>query len=109
MRCRTEGGRFIEIGKTDLRTPAQVAAIRDDIEYHIVDLEKLGKEDEAQMRGIFAAVMEGFAAGHYTPIARRVFTMDAARDAFRYMLEGRHIGKVVVRNDFAPRHEGIRR
>ena len=30
--------------------------------------------------------------------------MDAARDAFRYMLEGRHIGKVVVRNDFAPRH-----
>ncbi|NME51143.1 KR domain-containing protein [Desulfovibrio piger] len=109
MRCLTEGGRFIEIGKTDLRTPAQVAAIRDDIEYHIVDLEKLGKEDEAQMRGIFAAVMEGFAAGHYTPIARRVFTMDAARDAFRYMLEGRHIGKVVVRNDFAPRHEGIRR
>ena len=109
MRCLTEGGRFIEIGKTDLRTPTQVAAIRDDIEYHIVDLEKLGKEDEAQMRGIFAAVMEGFAAGHYTPIARRVFTMDAARDAFRYMLEGRHIGKVVVCNDFAPRHEGIRR
>ena len=107
MRCLTNGGRFIEIGKTDLRTPAQVNAIRSNIEYHIVDLEKLGKEDEEQMRGIFAAVMEGFDDGHYHPIARRVFTMDAAKDAFRYMLEGRHIGKVVVLNDFVPRHKGL--
>lgn len=108
MRCLKSGGCFVEIGKTDIRTPDQVAAIRGDIAYRVVDLEKMGQKDENQLRRIFRQVMQGFAAGIYKPIQRRLFTMDAAAEAFRYMLAGRHIGKVVVKNTFVPRNAGIR-
>ncbi|MBQ7607247.1 MAG: amino acid adenylation domain-containing protein [Desulfovibrionaceae bacterium] len=108
MRTLVPGGRFIEIGKTDLRTKEEVARIRPDISYHIVDLEKLAKVDEEAMRRIFSGVMDGFIKGLYHPIAKRVFSMDALQDAFHFMLEGRHIGKVIVETAFRPRSHGIR-
>ena len=108
MRCLADGGRFVELGKTDVRTDAQAASIRPDIHYLTVDMEKLGQTDEDAMRRIYASVMDGFAKGIFKPIAHRIFTMDSVRSAFRYMLEGRHIGKVVVTNRFVPRTLGIR-
>ena len=46
MRCLVKGGRFVEIGKTDVRTPEEVKAVRDDITYTAVDLVKIGQKDE---------------------------------------------------------------
>lgn len=109
MRCLCHGGRFVEIGKTDVRTPEQAASVRQDISYQAVDMERLGQEDEAAMTRIFAEVMAGFEKGQLAPIPRRVFTMDAVRTAFRYMLEGRHTGKLVLSAKFAPHSEGVRR
>ncbi len=108
MRSLRPGGRFIEIGKTDLRTPEQVASVRNDIDYMIVDLEKLGQQDRNLLVPIFNGVMKGFTEKRYAPIHRRVFTMDAVGNAFRYMLEGRHIGKVIIKNVFDPVEKGIR-
>ncbi len=108
MRCLVKGGRFVEIGKTDVRTPGEVKAVRDDITYTAVDLVKIGQKDENRLREIFTGCMEGFRKGFYHPLTHRVFTMDSVAEAFRYMLEGRHTGKVVVRNVFVPGDTGIR-
>jgi amino acid adenylation domain-containing protein len=108
MRCLRPGGRFVEIGKTDIRTAEQVASLRGDIEYLVVDLEKTGERDADHLRRIFRGVMRGFEDGSLHPVRRRVFTMDAVSEAFRYMLEGRHIGKVIVKNEFAPVTRAIR-
>ena len=91
-----------------MRTPEEVKAVRDDIAYTAVDLVKIGQKDENRLREIFTGCMEGFRKGFYHPLTHRVFTMDSVAEAFRYMLEGRHTGKVVVRNVFVPGDTGIR-
>ncbi len=108
MRCVKAGGRHVEIGKTDVRTPEQAQTVHPGIQYLVVDLEKLGAREDGTLQRVFAGVMKGFEEGVYHPLKSRVFTMDQAVDSFRYMMEGRHIGKVVVRNAFEPASRGVR-
>ena len=90
------GGRFLEIGKTDIRSPEAVAGLRSDVSYHVIDLERMGYEQGERLRGIFDAVMAGFADGRYRPLPLRIFAVRQVAQAFHYMVEARHVGKVVV-------------
>ena len=104
------GGRFLEIGKTDIRDPADVAAVRSDVSYHVIDLERMGYEEGGRLRGIFDAVMAGFDKGLFRPLPLRTFPLDRAGRAFHYMAEARHIGKVVLVNrpEAETNEQGIR-
>jgi nucleoside-diphosphate-sugar epimerase len=42
---------------------------------------------------------EAFEAGHLTPLPRTVFSLHDAANAFRYMAQAKHVGKVVLRQD----------
>ncbi|MDR3203795.1 MAG: SDR family NAD(P)-dependent oxidoreductase, partial [Deltaproteobacteria bacterium] len=108
LRALKSGGRFIEIGRTNVRTPEQIAAIRSDIEYCVIDLERMGYEESDKLIAIFRSVMDGFEKGVFKPIRKRVFSMENCIEAFRYMMEARHIGKVVVKRSFRPTSGSIR-
>ncbi len=41
------------------------------------------------------ALATEFAAGRLTPLPHRVYPADRAADAFRFMAQARHIGKLV--------------
>ncbi|MBJ7521847.1 MAG: SDR family NAD(P)-dependent oxidoreductase, partial [Solirubrobacteraceae bacterium] len=89
------GGRFVEMGKTDIRDPEQVAAERPGVRYQPVDLiTDPGPERTGEM---LAEIVALFAQGalHHLPIATRD-VRDAA-GAFAFLQEGRHTGKVVLR------------
>ncbi|GAA1952195.1 type I polyketide synthase [Amycolatopsis minnesotensis] len=80
------GGRFIEMGKTDVRTPSGVT-------YHAFDLVEAGPDRIAEM---LAEIMGLLRDGVLSPLPIAVWDARGVRDAFRYMAAARHVGKVVV-------------
>jgi acyl transferase domain-containing protein/NADPH:quinone reductase-like Zn-dependent oxidoreductase/NAD(P)-dependent dehydrogenase (short-subunit alcohol dehydrogenase family)/acyl carrier protein len=103
------GGRFVEIGKTDLWTPDRVAAVRSDVSYEIFDLGQPVQERPDEVGRVLVDLLSHVAAGALPPLPRRVFPLPQAQDAFRFMAQARHVGKVVIRHPVppaAPRADG---
>src|SRR5690606_33438980 len=61
------GGRFLEIGLRELRSPEQVAAVRPDISYHALLLGDLCRSEPEAVREMFAALAAMLAAGAIPP------------------------------------------
>jgi acyl transferase domain-containing protein/acyl carrier protein len=91
-----EGGRFVEIGKREIWTPDQVKQVRDDVEYFVVALDQLTEEDPDRVGGMLREVMTGFEAGILQPLPVKGFPVKEVVDAFRFMQQGKHVGKVAV-------------
>ena len=90
------GGRFLELGKRDIWSQEDARRERPDIGYLPYDLADVGRRDPQAFHALLAEVIEAFDAGHYQPLPRKVFRIQEAADAFRYMAQARHIGKIVV-------------
>ncbi|HEX8074729.1 MAG TPA: SDR family NAD(P)-dependent oxidoreductase, partial [Thermoleophilaceae bacterium] len=87
------GGRFLEMGKTDLRDGDEVAAAHPGVAYRAFDLEELSPPE---LGGALTEIVELLAQGvlRHPPIAAH--DLRHAVDAFRTVREGRHVGKVVL-------------
>ncbi|MCK6562451.1 SDR family NAD(P)-dependent oxidoreductase [candidate division KSB1 bacterium] len=89
-------GRFLEIGKKEIWTTAQAAAVNPHAVYLAVDLAERIKSDPAAVRPRFLDIMQALAAGELQPLPHTDFALEQAASAFRYMAQAKHIGKVVV-------------
>ncbi|MDX3111021.1 SDR family NAD(P)-dependent oxidoreductase, partial [Nonomuraea angiospora] len=85
------GGRFIEMGKTDLRDPADVE--NNGIRYRSFDLMDAGHERIGQMLG---ELLDLFAGQKLAGLPVRCWPVQQARQAFRHMAQARHTGKIVL-------------
>ncbi|QRK05990.1 type I polyketide synthase [Archangium violaceum] len=90
------GGRFVEIGKTGIWSPEQVARLRGDVSYAVFALDALAASEPARVAEAFRELMPRVESGELKPLPHRVFPLEQAPDAFRYMAQARHIGKVVL-------------
>jgi polyketide synthase 7 len=93
LRLLTRGGRFIEMGKTDLRDPQLVAAEHPGVEYRAFDLIEAGPDRTAEM---LAELLALFAAGVLKPLPVKTFDVRCASVAYRFVSQARHVGKVVL-------------
>ncbi|WP_431951477.1 type I polyketide synthase [Nocardia lijiangensis] len=93
LRLTAAGGRFVEMGKTDIRQPEEIAGHHPTITYRAYDLLDAGPE---RMGQLLAEVLELFRQKEFQPLPARVWDIRRARDAFRFMREGRHVGKNVL-------------
>ena len=91
-----EKGRFLEIGKRDIWTTQQVAQARPDVEYHIVDLMAVARDRPQQIQTMLRALKEQFESKQLTPVRHHTFPVTQAPQAFRYMQQAQHIGKIVL-------------
>ena len=91
------GGRFLEIGKRDVREPSSITRAYPGVTYHAFDLAELCRTDPKAVRLLLGKVVGQFANGALQPLPARVFDLQQARDAFRYMQQARHTGKIVLR------------
>lgn len=89
-----EGGRFVELGKAELLDPDEVKAERG-VDYTAFELGTIPL-DQAAYRAFVASVADRFDSGELVPPAVRTFAAEDIRDAFRYMAQARHVGKLVV-------------
>ena len=88
-----EGGRFIEMGKTDIRDPGEVADRFPGVSYRAFDLFEAGPERIQEMLGELVGLFE---SGVLEPLPVRAWDVRRAPDAFRFMSQARHTGKIVL-------------
>ncbi|WP_086821074.1 type I polyketide synthase [Allokutzneria sp. NRRL B-24872] len=81
------GGRFLEMGKTDIRTNVST------VDYKAFELMDAGPQRVQDMLG---ELLELFANGALTLLPRKAWDVRSARTAFRHLAQARHIGKFVL-------------
>ncbi|MCC4597096.1 SDR family NAD(P)-dependent oxidoreductase [Xanthomonas campestris pv. phormiicola] len=87
------GGRFVELGKTDVRDPEEIARRHPGRHYRYLD--RPDKDPEATGR-MLDALLQLVREGALTPLPITAFDLREAVQALRWMQQGRHTGKVVL-------------
>ncbi|WP_446681702.1 SDR family NAD(P)-dependent oxidoreductase, partial [Allokutzneria oryzae] len=82
-----EGGRFVEMGKTDVRTDVST------VDYKAFDLMDAGPD---RLGEILGELLELFAAGVLRPLPTRTWDVRRAPEAYRFLSQAKHIGKLVL-------------
>ncbi|MFJ7208020.1 type I polyketide synthase [Streptomyces sp. NPDC098789] len=95
LRLLPQGGRFLEMGKTDIRDAEEVTAAHEGVRYRAFDLGEAGADRLGEM---LAHLAELFASGELAPLPVTAWDTRQAPQAFRHMSQARHIGKVVLTN-----------
>jgi NADPH:quinone reductase-like Zn-dependent oxidoreductase/acyl carrier protein len=91
-------GRFLEIGKKDIfdDAPLGLAPFRKSLAFIAIDIASLVGQRPADAGALLRDVVCRLDDGRYTPLPREVFPVSRVADAFRFMAQAKHIGKVVV-------------
>jgi len=91
-----KNGRFLEMGKTGIWEESDVAVFRGDIKYYPFNLVDLCLENPPLAARLIREVLPKFEDGRLRPLPATVFAVEKTIDAFRFMAEARHIGRIVV-------------
>jgi acyl transferase domain-containing protein/NADPH:quinone reductase-like Zn-dependent oxidoreductase/thioesterase domain-containing protein/short-subunit dehydrogenase/acyl carrier protein len=103
LRLLPRGGAFLEMGKTDIRDPARIAADHPGVRYRAFDLSEAGPDRAGQ---ILAEVTGLLAAGELALPPVRCWDVRRAGEAFRFMSQARHAGKITLTVPAASRVPG---
>ncbi|MER7973555.1 SDR family NAD(P)-dependent oxidoreductase, partial [Streptomyces sp. NPDC096080] len=87
------GGHFLEMGKTDLRDPAQIATDHPDVTYQAYSLHEA---DPDLIQRMLAELSRLFEDGTLQPLPTVARDIREAPDAFRFLSQARHTGKIVL-------------
>jgi len=89
-------GRFIEIGKQGIWTKEDVAKVKPSINYSIVDLWQITQNKPELIQQMLSHLLPQFTTGKLKPLPYKIFDSNKIIDAFRYMQQGKHHGKIVI-------------
>ncbi|MQY07652.1 type I polyketide synthase [Actinomadura macrotermitis] len=93
LRLLAPGGRFIELGRTDLREPDDVARDHPGVAYREFDL---GMLDPGRLHAMLGPLRGLFHRGVLHPLPCAAWDVRHARDAFEHMRRAEHTGKIVL-------------
>ena len=96
------GGRFVEIGKVDIlaNAPLPMHALLNDISFLSVQLDVLMTSNTSRLHTYMQAVSRMANEGTLQPLVDQVYGCAEVEAAFRYLMAGQHMGKVII--DFSP-------
>jgi len=87
------GGRFIEMGKTDVRDPHEIAEHHARVVYRAFDLSEAGPQ---RIHEMLTEILALFERGALRPLPLKTWDLRHAPEAFRRVSQARHIGKNVL-------------
>lgn len=93
------GGRFVEIGKADIWDRSKVDQVNPGAGYTSFDLAEVVMENPRLVDSMFGRIMDGFRKNKLQPLPMHLFHVTKTLDAFRFMAQARHTGKIVVSHD----------
>ena len=96
LSCLGHGGRFVELSRRDILTEEEMAAVRPDVGYSILELDVLKEQDPARPGAALRNVMERLGAGELEPLIHSRWPLAEAGAAMEFMRDARHIGKIVL-------------
>tara|TARA_R100000365_G_C2748646_1_gene80944 strand:+ start:6277 stop:12678 length:6402 start_codon:yes stop_codon:yes gene_type:complete len=97
VRCLSDTGRFLEIGKRDLMSLETFQSMKPSASYHVYDLGQDIEAGIAHLAPLLSDVLDGLQTGHLSPLPVRTFGLDQAAEAMRFMAAAKHTGKIVLR------------
>ncbi len=87
------GGRFVEMGKTDIRDAGEVGEAYPGVAYRAFELIEAGAE---RIQEMLLEILALFERGVLRGLPVRAWDIRCAPDAFRYVSQARHVGKNVL-------------
>ncbi|WP_279498116.1 type I polyketide synthase [Actinomadura rubrisoli] len=96
LRLLPRGGRFLEMGKLDVRDAEAVAAAHPGVGYEAFDLLTLAGTEPDRFQRMLAEIVRLFEAGALTHPPIRTWDVRRAPEALRFMSQARHVGKIVL-------------
>ncbi|MGW7820224.1 type I polyketide synthase [Streptomyces puniciscabiei] len=103
LRLLRPGGRFVEMGKTDVRDGDEVSGRHPGVGYRAFDLNEVGPD---RVREMLTEIMSLFRAGSLELPRLTAWDVRQAVPAFRFMSQARHVGKIVLTVPRSPDPEG---
>jgi acyl transferase domain-containing protein/NADPH:quinone reductase-like Zn-dependent oxidoreductase len=94
-------GRFVELGVRDMHQNRRLAMslFRNNLSFFYIDFARVEAEEPETITALMRATTAALESGAYAPLPFRAFPISKARDAFRYMTQAKHIGKIVLTFD----------
>ena len=89
-----EDGRFVEMGKSDVRDPVEVASAYPGVVYRAFDL--MDDAGPGRIEVMFGELLGLFRGGVLRALPVRGWDVRRAPEAFRFMSQARHVGKNVL-------------
>ncbi|MGW7489004.1 amino acid adenylation domain-containing protein [Streptomyces sp. NPDC054786] len=93
LRLLPHGGHFIELGKTDIRDPQQMARTHPGVRYRHFDLTRVGPDD---IRETLSALGSLFDRGVLQPLPVSVRDVRQMPEALTFLSQARHTGKLAL-------------
>ncbi|MFE0513415.1 SDR family NAD(P)-dependent oxidoreductase [Streptomyces sp. NPDC058964] len=93
LRLLPRGGRFVEMGKTDIRDAGTVAAEHPGVVYRAFDVMDAGPD---RIQEMYDALLALFENGALRPLPVTAWDVREAPEALRVMGQARHTGKLVL-------------
>jgi len=90
------GGCFLELGKRGILSREEFTVLRPDSKYYAYDLGDEAVADTSLLPGMFAELFAAFSRRELTPLPVTTFSDVQVVDAFRFMAQAKHIGKIVI-------------
>ena len=96
LSCLAHGGRFVEMARRDILSHEEMAAVRPDVSYDILELDVMKKTDPAAVGVVLRDVMARLAVGELGPVIHSRWPLAEAGAALDFMRSARHVGKIVL-------------
>ncbi|NXM57354.1 FAS synthase, partial [Illadopsis cleaveri] len=99
LRCLARHGRFLEIGKFDLsnNSPLGMSLFLKNVAFHGILLDSIFDEGNQEWEVVSELLKKGIRDGVVKPLRSTVFNKEEVEAAFRFMAQGKHIGKVMIK------------
>ena len=96
LSCLAQGGRFVELARRDILSHEEMAELRPDVKYDILELDVLKKTDPEWVGEVLRDVMARISTGELKPVVHSRWPLAEAGTALSFMRSARHIGKIVL-------------
>ncbi|MBD3305127.1 SDR family NAD(P)-dependent oxidoreductase, partial [candidate division KSB3 bacterium] len=90
------GGRFVELGKIGVWQPDQVRQAFPEVAYFLVDLVATCQQEPDLVQSLLQEITRQISEGRLSPLPYQAFELQETGQAFRYMQQARHTGKLVI-------------
>jgi len=104
IKCLKNGGKFVEIGKTDILNDSKLGlhCLLNNISFVSSHIDLLSNQQMSVYKNI---IFDLFNTGKLTPIPAKIFPANKYKDAFFYLASGRNIGKTCIEFDEKMKYE----
>lgn len=96
--CLAPYGRFLELGKRDIYQNSKLGlwSFRKNISFFAIDLGGFFADKSTSTKSLLGELSQHIAETTWSPLPHRVFPVSRIREAFWYMAQAKHTGKIVI-------------